>query len=124
MAAPTKGPRLGGGASHERLMLRNMATSLFKHGKITTTETNEEAVALASVMPVAIIRPGTIRNPPLIPKKPAALPPPSPNGAMRAIRFGVMWTSGSPSLFGRRSIDRPIAAIAKAKARSSQSPDT
>lgn len=39
MAAPTKGPRLGGGASHERLMLRNMATSLFKHGKITTTET-------------------------------------------------------------------------------------
>ena len=39
MAAPTKGPRLGGGPSHERLMLRNMATSLFKHGKITTTET-------------------------------------------------------------------------------------
>ena len=39
MAAPTKGPRLGGGPSHERLLLRNMATSLFKHGKITTTET-------------------------------------------------------------------------------------
>ena len=39
MAAPTKGPRLGGGPSHERLMLRNMSTSLFKHGKITTTET-------------------------------------------------------------------------------------
>ena len=39
MAAPTKGPRLGGGPAHERLMLRNMATSLFMHGKITTTET-------------------------------------------------------------------------------------
>jgi large subunit ribosomal protein L17 len=39
MAAPTKGPRLGGGPAHERLLLRNMATSLFKHGKITTTET-------------------------------------------------------------------------------------
>jgi len=39
MAAPTKGPRLGGGPAHESLMLRNMATSLFKHGKITTTET-------------------------------------------------------------------------------------
>ena len=39
MAAPTKGPRLGGGPAHERLMLRNMATSLFKHGKISTTET-------------------------------------------------------------------------------------
>ena len=39
MAAPTKGPRLGGGPAHERLLLRNMATSLIKHGKITTTET-------------------------------------------------------------------------------------
>jgi len=39
MAAPTKGPRLGGGPSHERLMLRNMATSLFLHGRIETTET-------------------------------------------------------------------------------------
>ena len=39
MAAPTKGPRLGGGPAHERLLLRNMATSLFMHGKITTTET-------------------------------------------------------------------------------------
>ncbi len=39
MPTPTKGPRLGGGPAHERLMLRNMATSLFMHGKITTTET-------------------------------------------------------------------------------------
>lgn len=39
MPTPTKGPRLGGGPAHERLMLNNMATSLFKHGKIQTTET-------------------------------------------------------------------------------------
>ena len=39
MPTPTKGPRLGGGPAHERLMLNNMATSLSKHGKITTTET-------------------------------------------------------------------------------------
>lgn len=39
MPTPTKGPRLGGGPAHESMMLRNMATSLFKHGKITTTET-------------------------------------------------------------------------------------
>jgi len=39
MPTPTKGPRLGGGPAHERLMLNNMATSLFKHGKIITTET-------------------------------------------------------------------------------------
>src|SRR5438874_3677690 len=39
MPTPTKGPRLGGSPAHERLMLANLATSLFKHGKIQTTET-------------------------------------------------------------------------------------
>jgi large subunit ribosomal protein L17 len=39
MPTPTKGPRLGGSPSHERLMLANLATSLFEHGRITTTET-------------------------------------------------------------------------------------
>ena len=39
MPTPTRGPRLGGSPAHERLMLANLATSLFKHGKITTTET-------------------------------------------------------------------------------------
>jgi large subunit ribosomal protein L17 len=39
MPQPTKGPRLGGSPAHERLMLANLATSLFKHGKIQTTET-------------------------------------------------------------------------------------
>ena len=38
MPAPSKGPRLGGGPAHERLMLANLATSLFEHGRITTTE--------------------------------------------------------------------------------------
>ncbi|MFC0503493.1 50S ribosomal protein L17 [Micromonospora costi] len=39
MPTPTKGPRLGGSPAHERLMLANLATSLFQHGKIQTTET-------------------------------------------------------------------------------------
>ncbi len=38
MPTPTKGPRLGGGPAHERLMLASLATALFEHGKITTTE--------------------------------------------------------------------------------------
>jgi large subunit ribosomal protein L17 len=38
MPQPTKGPRLGGSPAHQRLMLANLATSLFQHGKITTTE--------------------------------------------------------------------------------------
>ncbi|ASN52658.1 50S ribosomal protein L17 [Sinomonas sp. R1AF57] len=39
MPAPTKGPRLGGGPAHERLMLNNMAAALFEHKRITTTVT-------------------------------------------------------------------------------------
>jgi len=38
MPTPTKGARLGGGPAHERLMLANLATALFEHGKITTTQ--------------------------------------------------------------------------------------
>ncbi|MGN6088396.1 MAG: 50S ribosomal protein L17 [Actinomycetales bacterium] len=38
MPTPTKGPRLGGGPAHERLLLANMASQLFEHGRITTTE--------------------------------------------------------------------------------------
>jgi len=37
MPTPTKGPRLGGGSSHERIILANLATALFEHGHITTT---------------------------------------------------------------------------------------
>jgi len=38
MPTPTKGARLGGSAAHERLILANLATQLFEHGRITTTE--------------------------------------------------------------------------------------
>jgi len=37
MPTPTKGARLGGGPAHERLILANLAQSLFEHGRITTT---------------------------------------------------------------------------------------
>ena len=38
MPQPTKGARLGGSPAHQRLILANLATSLFQHGRITTTE--------------------------------------------------------------------------------------
>ncbi|MFV0463880.1 MAG: 50S ribosomal protein L17 [Nostocoides sp.] len=38
MPTPTKGPRLGGGPAHERLILANLATALFEHDRITTTQ--------------------------------------------------------------------------------------
>jgi len=44
MPSPTKGPRLGGSPAHERLMLANLATALFEHGRITTTEAKAKRV--------------------------------------------------------------------------------
>ncbi len=44
MPKPTRGARLGGSPAHERLMLANLATSLFKHGRITTTEAKAKRV--------------------------------------------------------------------------------
>ena len=46
MPTPTKGPRLGGGPAHERLILANLATSLFEHKRITTTETKAKLVEM------------------------------------------------------------------------------
>src|ERR671938_514870 len=39
MPTPTKGPRLGGSPAHQKRMLANLATELFRHGRIQTTET-------------------------------------------------------------------------------------
>lgn len=44
MPKPTKGPRLGGGPAHERLLLANLAAALFTHKSITTTETKAKRV--------------------------------------------------------------------------------
>ena len=44
MPTPTKGPRLGGSPSHERMLLANLASQLFEHGRITTTETKAKRV--------------------------------------------------------------------------------
>ena len=44
MPTPTKGPRLASSPAHERLMLANLATALFEHGAITTTEARAKRV--------------------------------------------------------------------------------
>ena len=46
MPKPKKGARLGGSASHQKAILANLATALFEHGRITTTETKAKACAL------------------------------------------------------------------------------
>lgn len=45
MPTPAKGPRLGGGAAHERLMLANLSASLFEHKRITTTLTKAKRLS-------------------------------------------------------------------------------
>lgn len=44
MPKPSKGPRLGGSPAHERIILANLASQLFEHGRITTTETRARRV--------------------------------------------------------------------------------
>lgn len=44
MPKPTKGPRLGGKSSHQKALLANLATSLFTHGRIKTTEPKARAL--------------------------------------------------------------------------------
>ncbi len=44
MPKPTKGPRIGGSPTHERMILANLASQLFEHGRITTTETRAKRV--------------------------------------------------------------------------------
>src|ERR1043165_6972554 len=61
MPTPTKGPRLGGSPAHERLMLANLATSLFKHGKITTTETKAKRLRPLAERLVTFAKRGALR---------------------------------------------------------------
>lgn len=44
MAVPKRGPRLGAGPAHQRLLLANLASDLFRHGRITTTETKAKTL--------------------------------------------------------------------------------
>src|SRR5687768_2668727 len=44
MPTPVKGPRLGGSPQHQRLLLSNLATALFEHGRITTTQAKAKAL--------------------------------------------------------------------------------
>jgi len=62
MPTPTKGPRLGAGPSHERSMLANLATSLFEHGRITTTETKARRVQPMAERLVTKAKRGDLHN--------------------------------------------------------------
>jgi large subunit ribosomal protein L17 len=60
MPTPAKGPRLGGSPSHERLILANLAQSLFEHGKITTTETKAKRLRPHAEKLITTAKKGTL----------------------------------------------------------------
>jgi large subunit ribosomal protein L17 len=62
MPQPSKGPRMGGSAAHERLMLANLATSLFEHGAITTTEAKARRLRPVAERLITKARKGDLHN--------------------------------------------------------------
>ena len=60
MPRPTKGPRLGGGPAHERLLLNNLAASLFTHKAVTTTETKAKRVQPVAEKLVSLAKRGDL----------------------------------------------------------------
>jgi large subunit ribosomal protein L17 len=62
MPKPTKGPRLGGSPSHQRLILSNLATQLFEHGRITTTESRARALRPLAEKLITKAKKGDLHN--------------------------------------------------------------
>ncbi|MBB2909461.1 large subunit ribosomal protein L17 [Streptosporangium becharense] len=62
MPRPTKGARLGGSPAHERLILANLATQLFQHGRITTTEAKAKRLRPLAERLITKAKKGDIHN--------------------------------------------------------------
>ena len=62
MPKPSKGPRLGGSSSHQKAILANLATSLFEHGRIKTTEPKARALRPYAEKLITHAKKGTLHN--------------------------------------------------------------
>ena len=62
MPTPKKGPRLGGSPSHQRHLLANLATQLFEHGRITTTETRARTLRPVAEKLITKAKKGDLHN--------------------------------------------------------------
>ena len=62
MPKPTKGPRLGGSSSHQKAHLANLATALFEHGRIKTTEPKARALRPYAEKLITHAKKGTLHN--------------------------------------------------------------
>ena len=62
MPRPTKGPRLGGSSSHQKALLANLATSLFEHGRIKTTDAKARALRPYAEKLITHAKKGNLHN--------------------------------------------------------------
>jgi large subunit ribosomal protein L17 len=62
MPTPKKGARLGGSAAHQKLILANLATSLFEHGRITTTEAKARVLRPVAEKLITKAKKGDLHN--------------------------------------------------------------
>ena len=62
MPKPTKGPRLGGSSSHQKAILANLATALFEHGRIKTTDAKARALRPYAEKLITHAKKGTLHN--------------------------------------------------------------
>ncbi len=62
MPTPKKGYRLGGSAAHQRLMLSNLASQLFEHGRITTTEARARVLRPVAEKLITKAKKGDLHN--------------------------------------------------------------
>jgi large subunit ribosomal protein L17 len=62
MPTPKKGARLGGSPAHQKLMVANLATSLFEHGRITTTEARARVLRPVAERLITKAKKGDLHN--------------------------------------------------------------
>jgi large subunit ribosomal protein L17 len=62
MPTPKKGARLGGSPAHQRLIVANLATSLFEHGRITTTEAKARVLRPVAEKLITKAKKGDLHN--------------------------------------------------------------
>ena len=62
MPTPKKGARLGGSPAHQRLIVSNLATALFEHGRITTTEAKARVLRPVAERLITKAKKGDLHN--------------------------------------------------------------
>ena len=113
MPTPTKGARLGGSAAHEQLILANLATALFEHGRITTTEAKAKRLRPLAERLITKAKKGDLHDRrQVLPssRTRASCTRSSPRSA-RATRTARVATPASPRSAPVRATTRPMAVI-------------